>query len=69
MTICKIIIQKWGTFVTEHDMWIQWNIGNDMLIELINWKKTIMGICVHWKDCKMLCIPHIPVYKFEAEYE
>ena len=25
-----------------------------------------MIICMHWNDCKMFCIPHITIYKFET---
>ena len=28
--IVNVIIPKWTTFVSEHDMWIQWNIGKDI---------------------------------------
>ena len=41
MTNFNVIIPKWASFVTAHDIWIQWNIGKDnMLTELIIWKKT-----------------------------
>ena len=30
MTNCNVIIPKWASFVTEHDIWIQWNTGQDI---------------------------------------
>ena len=30
MTNCNVIIPKWASFVTEHDIWIQWNTGKDI---------------------------------------
>ena len=29
MTNCNVIISKRASFITEHDIWIQWNAGND----------------------------------------
>ena len=30
MTNFNVIIRKWAIFVTEHDIWIQWNTGKDI---------------------------------------
>ena len=30
MTDCNVLISKWASFVTEHDIWLQWNTGKDI---------------------------------------